>query len=123
MKKLIYFAVVAFLVSCGQATPNEPAVSSATTVVDGSTVTEAKLTITGMTCAAGCGGKIQKELQALDGVQATNLDFVEEREENVVTVNFDPQKVTEQRMQEVVNTIADGAYHVVKSEVITHKAS
>lgn len=123
MKKLIYLAAVAIFISCGQATPNDPAVTTASTVVDGNEMTEAKLTITGMTCAAGCGGKIQKELQALDGVQATNLDFVEEREENVVTVNFDPQKVTEQRMQEVVNTIADGAYHVVKSEVITHKAS
>ena len=123
MKKLIYLVAVAFFISCGQATPNDPAVTTASTVVDGNEMTEAKLTITGMTCAAGCGGKIQKELQALDGVQATNLDFVEEREENVVTVNFDPKKVTEQRMQEVVNTIADGAYHVVKSEVITHKAS
>ena len=123
MKNFVYLLAVAFFISCGQATPNEAPVTSATTVVDGNNMTEVKLSISGMTCAAGCGGKIQKELQALDGVIATNLDFVEDREENIVTVNFDPQKITEQRMQEVVNTIADGAYHVEKSEVITHKAS
>ena len=123
MKNLVYLIAVVFFISCGQATPNAPAVTTSSTVVDGNNMTEVKLSISGMTCAAGCGGKIQKELQALDGVTATNLDFVEEREENVVTVNFDPQKITEQRMQDVVNTIADGQYHVVKSEVITHKAS
>ena len=125
MKKLIYLFVSILLVACGNATPNAEATPAAisNTVVDGTNKTEAVLSISGMTCAAGCGGKIQKELQNLNGVVTTSLDFVEDRDVNVVKVEFDPNVLKETDLTTIVNTIADGQYHVVKAEIISHKAS
>jgi len=125
MKKLLYLFLALTFFACGNATPNAEATPAATanTVVDGTNKTEALLSISGMTCAAGCGGKIQKELQGIKGVVATSLDFVEDRDVNVVKVEFDPSVVKETDMTTIVNTIADGQYHVVKAEIISHKAS
>lgn len=81
--------------------------------------TVAKLSIEGMTCAHGCGGKIQKELEDLDGVKSTELDFVDERKVNVVTIDFDATKMDENKMMSVVNEIADGKYKVVAAQRIT----
>jgi len=125
MKNLLYFFLALTFFACGNATPNAEATPAATTnkVVDGTNKTEAILSITGMTCAAGCGGKIQKELQNIQGVVTTSLDFVEDRDVNIVKVEFDPNAVKETDMTNIVNTIADGQYHVVKAEIISHKAS
>jgi copper chaperone CopZ len=125
MKNLLYFFLALTFFACGNATPNAEATPAATTntVVDGMNKTEAILSITGMTCAAGCGGKIQKELQNIQGVVTTSLDFVEDRDVNIVKVEFDPNAVKETDMTNIVNTIADGQYHVVKAEIISHKAS
>lgn len=125
MKYILYLLISVALFSCGNATPNAEATPAATTntVVDGTTKTEAVLSISGMTCAHGCGGKIQKELQALNGVVTTSLDFIEDRDVNVVKVEYDPNVVKETDMTNIVNTIADGQYHVVKAEIISHKAS
>ena len=86
MKNLVYLFLALTFFACGNATPNAEATPAATTniVVDGTTKTEAILTISGMTCAHGCGGKIQKELQNLNGVVTTSLDFVEDRDVNSI---------------------------------------
>jgi len=125
MKNLLYIILCVTLFACGNATPNAESTPAATTntVVDGTNKTEAVLSISGMTCVAGCGGKIQKELQNLNGVFTTSLDFLEDRDVNVVKVEFDPALVKETDMTNIVNTIADGQYHVVKAEIISHKAS
>ncbi len=125
MKKLLYIFITVALFACGNATPNAEATPAATTntIIDGTNKTEAVLSISGMTCAHGCGGKIQKELQNLNGVVTTSLDFVEDREVNIVKVEYDPTLVKETDMTNIVNTIADGQYHVVKAEIISHKAS
>lgn len=125
MKNILYLIISIALFSCGSATPNAEATPATTTntVVDGTNKTEAILSISGMTCAHGCGGKIQKELQNLNGVVTTSLDFVEDRDVNVVKVEYDPNVVKETDMTNIVNTIADGQYHVVKAEIISHKAS
>lgn len=125
MKNLFYLTVALSLFACGTATPNAEATQPTTvnTVVDGTTKTEAVFSISGMTCAHGCGGKIQKELQSLPGIITTSLDFVEDRELNIVKVEFDPTVAKEGDMSNLVNTIADGQYHVIKTEIISHKAS
>ena len=81
--------------------------------------TVAKLSIEGMTCAHGCGGKIQKELEDMDGVKSTNLDFVEERKVNVVSVEFDAASIDENKMMGLVNSLADGKYKVVAAQRVT----
>ena len=83
--------------------------------------TVALLTVEGMTCSAGCGGKIQEQLRALNGVATTDLDFAESRPENVVSVEYDPTKVNEQSLIECVHKIADGQYHVKQLEVVEYR--
>jgi copper chaperone CopZ len=79
--------------------------------------TIALLSVTGMTCAHGCGGKIQQELQALKGVITTDLDYSDGRDKNVVSVSYDPSTVTETEFIRCVNAIADGKYQVASVEV------
>jgi copper chaperone CopZ len=72
----------------------------------------------GMMCAEGCGGKIQQDLQALAGVVNTELEFEEQRPENIVKVEFDPAALNEQQLIQCVQGIADGKYRVVSVEVL-----
>lgn len=81
----------------------------------------ANLSIEGMTCAAGCGGKIQQELQALKGVKTTELDFAEGRGQNVVSVEFDPSLISEKEMIQCVHGIADGMYKIKIVELLDYK--
>jgi Cu+-exporting ATPase len=78
----------------------------------------AKMSIEGMMCAEGCGGKIQQDLQALAGVVSTELEFEEQRAENIVKVEFDPAVLNEQQLIQCVQGIADGKYRVVSLEVL-----
>jgi len=94
-----------------------------TEIVDGTSKTEVKLAITGMMCAHACGGKIQQDLQATAGVKSTSLDFIDGREQNVVTVEIDANTIQPEKLSEVVHAIADGKYHVVSMQTIVHKAS
>ncbi|MFM7234103.1 MAG: cation transporter [Flavobacteriales bacterium] len=80
--------------------------------------TVAKMTIGGMMCADGCGGKIQQDLRALPGVVSTELEFEENRAENVVKVEFDPTITDEKKLIECVQSIADGKYPVSSVEVL-----
>jgi copper chaperone CopZ len=84
--------------------------------------TVAALNIQGMTCEAGCGGKIQKELRALDGVKETRLNFTEGREVNTVEVDYDPARVNEKQLADKVHSIMDGMYAVKSIDVTTYHA-
>ena len=129
MKKLLPFFYALLIVSSSSCGGHDHAAEAAAgeaqitrKVLDSEvSKTVANLSISGMTCAAGCGGKIQQELRGLAGVNTTDLDFQENRPENVVTVEFDPEKVNEQGLIECDNKIADGAYHVNKVELIQYR--
>jgi copper chaperone CopZ len=128
MKKLRFlFVSVAFLsvLSCSNSSGGSSETSD-TPVTRKSLNSEvnktvASLTISGMTCAEGCGGKIQKDLQALKGVLETDLTFEENKPQNTVLVTFDPAITSEKEMIGCVNGIADGAYHVDAVEIIEYK--
>ncbi len=83
--------------------------------------TVANISIEGMTCSAGCGGKIQQDLKALKGVNTTTLDFADDRPMNVVSVEFNPSELKELDLIKCVNGISDGKYHVKSVEVINFK--
>jgi copper chaperone CopZ len=129
MKPLSIFAILSVLVfwSCGESqvssdkVPQEVAVTYKDVSSDVAK-TVAKLSIDGMTCSAGCGGKIQQDLRAINGVSGTDLDFAEDRKENVVTVEYDPSKLNEQQLISCVHNIADGQYHVKSVEVVSYKS-
>jgi copper chaperone CopZ len=83
--------------------------------------TLAKLSISGMTCSAGCGGKIQQDLSAMAGVTSTSLDYEDNRDANVVIVEYNPTEVNELEFIKKVNAIANGKYQVKAVEVVTYK--
>lgn len=80
--------------------------------------TVAKMTVEGMMCAEGCGGKIQQDLRALTGVVSTELEFEDQRPENIIKVEYDPLVIDEQKLILCVHGIADGQYHVKSVEVL-----
>jgi len=119
-KALIVLSVCIGLVACSEsAAPTVPATVITHRDLD-SEVNKmvAKISIEGMMCAEGCGGKIQQDLQALAGVVSTELEFEEQRPENIVKVEYDPALLNEQQLIQCVHDIADGKYHVVSVEVL-----
>lgn len=120
---ILVFSFAALLMACNESNQTDTSTSSVVVeqIQEKGTVakTVAKLSIEGMTCAHGCGGKIQKELEELDGVKATDLDFVEERKVNVVSVEFDAAQLDENKMMGLVNGLADGKYKVVAAQRVT----
>lgn len=120
----IAFSVLLFSCASNQAeSAGEKTQNTTTEIVDGTSKTEVKLAITGMMCAHACGGKIQQDLQATAGVKSTSLDFIDGREQNVVTVEIDANTIQPEKLSDVVHGIADGKYHVVSMQTIVHKAS
>lgn len=120
----IAFSVLLFSCASNQAeSAGEKTQNTITEIVDGTSKTEVKLAITGMMCAHACGGKIQQDLKAIAGVKSTSLDFIDGREQNVVTVEIDANTIQPEKLSDVVHGIADGKYHVVSMQTIVHKAS
>lgn len=83
--------------------------------------TVAVLSIEGMMCAEGCGGKIMQELTALTGVGPLELDFEDHRPVNKLMVEYDPQQTDEKKIFACVQAIADGKYKVVSAEILHYK--
>lgn len=124
MKFLLYVLLAFGVLSCSEEVKNQnvsdiPVIRREISSEVNKTV--ANLLIDGMTCSEGCGGKIQKELQALNGVVNTKLDYEENRADNTVTVEFDPSQMDEKKMIECVHAIMDGQYHVKSIEILTYK--
>lgn len=123
MKKLFYFftALAVFALACNTSTNTELNNTKIThSTKTGAAKTMATLNIDGMMCATACGGKIRKEIDGLEGVKLTTIDFEDNRDINQAIVEFDPSVLDESKLIETVNTIADGKLYVVKEmEVVT----
>ncbi|HKK40677.1 MAG TPA: hypothetical protein VJ949_14745 [Cryomorphaceae bacterium] len=77
----------------------------------------AKIAVDGMACEMMCGSKIAGELNGLNGVKNTDIEFIGEGEENFAVVEFDANTVSEQEMIKAVQAIANGHYKVNSVEV------
>lgn len=77
----------------------------------------ANIAIDGMACEMMCGNKIAQELNGLNGVKNTDIDFKGEGEVNFALVEFDANTVSEQEMINAVQSIANGHYKVNSVEV------
>jgi copper chaperone CopZ len=75
----------------------------------------ATIEISGMTCEAGCGGTIRKELKATGGVSRVQYDFVEGREVQTAKVSFDKDKITLDQMIKIITTINEKQFSVGKT--------
>jgi copper chaperone CopZ len=121
MKKFIACLVFAMVLgACGEvAPPAKPQTVIVHRDLDSEVIkTVAKMSVGGMMCAEGCGGKIQQDVRALPGVTGTELEFTDGSPENIVKVEYDPAITDEQKLIECVQGIADGKYTVSKVEVL-----
>lgn len=121
MKKFIACLVFAIVLgACGEvAPPAKPQTIIVHRDLDSEVIkTVAKMSVGGMMCAEGCGGKIQQDVRALPGVTGTELEFTDGSPENIVKVEYDPAITDEQKLIECVQGIADGKYTVSKVEVL-----
>ena len=112
------FAIV--LGACGEvAPPAKPQTVIVHRDLDSEVIkTVAKMSVGGMMCAEGCGGKIQQDVRALPGVTGTELEFTDGSPQNIVKVEYDPAVTDEKKLIECVQGIADGKYTVSKVEVL-----
>ncbi|MBL8011332.1 MAG: heavy-metal-associated domain-containing protein [Flavobacteriales bacterium] len=82
-------------------------------IADGTPVTFADLSISGMSCEMMCGGAIKKALAQVQGVSTTEIKFVEGDENDHAIVTYDPAQVSDAQLVEAVQKIHDGQYKVV----------
>lgn len=68
--------------------------------------TVAELNISGMTCEFGCKGAIEKALSKTNGIQEASIDF----EKTLAEVKFDNQKISSEKIVEVITSVNNGAY-------------
>ncbi|MGK4566228.1 heavy-metal-associated domain-containing protein [Flavobacterium sp. 3HN19-14] len=72
-------------------------------------VETASFHIEGMSCAVMCASKIEKELNAMDGVQKATVDF----EKKTATVEYDNAKQSPEKLVAKVESVADGKTYKV----------
>jgi copper chaperone CopZ len=122
-KFLIYISFIAFVLSaCNSHSVEQEGAEVSHVVKVGEPKTTATLAIDGMMCEMACGGKIRKELEAIEGVTLASIDFKDERPLNTAMVEYDPSKVDEKKLISTVNQIADGKLYSVKSvEVVQYE--
>jgi Cu+-exporting ATPase len=82
-------------------------------IEDGEAKTLASLSIEGMSCEKMCAGLINEKLSNLEGVKSCNIDF----ESKVASVEFDDEKLNEDKMIETIRSLNDGQYSVSKVEI------
>ena len=79
-----------------------------------------KMDLEGMVCQMGCGGAIRKELNATGAVANCDFNFEEGRAVDVATISFDENKISSEKIVQIVSEINDGQFDVgaVSSEAI-----
>jgi mercuric ion binding protein len=108
MRTLSFLISLSFLVvSCGQPEPEViemPVQAEAAQVAPNA---EAKMFVSGMTCAIGCKGAIEKSLNAHEGVAGFAIVF----EDSVATVSYDSTMVSAVELADAVASVAGGGLY------------
>lgn len=74
---------------------------------------KAELVISGMTCAVGCAGTIQKSLAKVEGVQSAEVDF----DRQLAMVEYNPSKVVLQDLENTIRKTSD-TYKVIHAKKV-----
>jgi periplasmic mercuric ion binding protein len=120
-KSIILFAAVLLLGACSSHT-EEAAVTAASApsrtvaeavINEGTPITSADLSISGMTCSMGCGSAIKSALAKLPGISKTEIVFNEGDASNHAIVTYDPARVSDADMVKAVEGLHDGQYKVL----------
>lgn len=86
---------------------------------DGAEKYLATISIDGMSCEMMCGSKISSTLASVPGVKNTDIEFNGIEDDNFAVVEYDGTQISEQKLVEAVQSIANGIYNV-KAVEVTH---
>lgn len=115
MNRLFLFTLVFSLiaVSCSEIKKEEQTAKNTPTKVE-PVIGNRMLTleIEGMTCVMGCGGSIRKELAATHAIESCEFEFEEGRAMNTAKISFDKDKITVDKIIEIVSTMNKGQFKV-----------
>ena len=107
MKTALYLLFsLLFLAACNNATidkkvsENKPDTSKIAN-------TKLALSVQGMVCKMGCGGAIRKELLATNAVEKVEVDFVEDKEAQLVTVYYNNSVSSKEKLLKVITEMND----------------
>lgn len=75
----------------------------------------AKVKIKGMVCVMGCGAEIRKHLNATNAVRSCKFDFEDGREINTASIQYDPSKISENKIKAIIEKINNKQFSVVGS--------
>ena len=107
MKTPIYLLFsLLFLAACNNATIDKKVSEKATTKPNVAN-TKLALNVRGMVCKMGCGGAIRKELLATNAVEKVEVDFVEDKEAQLVTVYYNNSVSSKEKLLKVISEMND----------------
>jgi copper chaperone CopZ len=66
--------------------------------------------VAGMSCEHACGGAIRMALKETGAVERCSFDFKENRDKNTATITFDKNKITADKLLEIIETTNDGQF-------------
>jgi copper chaperone CopZ len=107
MKTALYLLFsLLFLAAC-----NNPTIEKKTSKIAPATSNNANkklaLSVQGMVCKMGCGGSIRKELLATNAVEKVEVDFVEDKESQLITVYYNNSLSSKEKLLKVINEMND----------------
>lgn len=73
--------------------------------------------LSGMVCEKGCGASIRKELKSTGAVAECTFDFKDGRDINSATISFDKNKISPEKITEIISTMNEKQFKVTKSSV------
>ena len=107
MKTPIYLLFsLLFLAACNNATIDKKA-SKNTPAIQKVANTKLALNVKGMVCKMGCGGAIRKELLATNAVEKVEVDFVEDKESQLITVYYNNSVSSKEKLLKVITKMND----------------
>ena len=70
--------------------------------------------VEGMVCKMGCVASIKKELNAINGIAAVEIDFKEDELVQQVKVSYNDRNVEESMIEKTIETINNEQFNVLK---------
>ena len=107
MKTALYLLFsLLFLTACNNSTIEKKA-SKIEPTTSNTANTKLALSVQGMVCKMGCGGSIRKELLATNAVEKVEVDFVEDKEAQLITVYYNNSRSSKAKLLKVINEMND----------------
>lgn len=75
--------------------------------------------VEGMVCKMGCAASIRKELTELEGITGVEIDFKEERSQQIVKVLFNDNKINKEDIHSTIEEINNRQFQVYDVKTVS----